>query len=353
MPRELALTRSSWINAWTLRRACRELGVELRTTAAVRELPLPPARPGLRADWLFFTDEASLAGALANALAGPATGSPRFLPQQFPAALLDDKQAFADWLAQDAAGPPGLAHWPLQRASLAAYPLLLKSRHSWVDGRKLPRGWVCRDAGELALARSRLAGEGLNENWFFLQQWLGDAPMQLLSVAGFFDAADESRNLVGVTDRLADYGAGPSSSAMLVTVDDRHGLVELAARVLRRLSYCGPYEIEFIVTADGRCRVLELNPRFWMQHGLFLAAGNGLVRRYLGRDTTADRAAALPPGLLWIDGPWLLRRLVRFDRALLVRLWQRIVRCGDRAVVCPSLPALAGAALWRLFGGRR
>jgi len=342
----LALTHSSWINAWSLRRACAALGVDLRVAVAARELPLPRLGPTDAAQWLFFTEEASLRRALEGTERG------RFLPERFPLDLLDDKWAFAQFLAIDGTGPQGLVQWALDDAASVRYPVLLKCRHSWVGGRKLPRGWVCHDAAELAERRTGMAAEGLREDWFFLQEWLGDAPLRLLSVGGFFDADDEMRNLAVVTERVADYGAGPSSSAMLVTVADEHGLVQRAARVLRRLGYRGPFEMEFIVNSE-RCVTLELNPRFWMQHGLFLPAGNGLVKRYLGLDTQDDLSQGAAQRLLWADGVWLLRRLLRLDRRVFslwrTWVWQR----GYRPVVCPSLAFALGSALWRVFRGAR
>jgi hypothetical protein len=376
---------SSWINAWTLHRACAALGVDLRSRDPRPELPLPTAVAdgGQSADWLFHTDEASLRQALsrwpisetgadavvdvadvaevAAATAEP-TASPRFWPRRFPAGLLDDKQAFADWLAADPDGPQGLPQWPLPAAGMPdlrdgdpRFPLLLKARHSWVDGVKLPRGWVCRDAAELDRRHAELPALGLRGEWFFLQTWLGDQTMRLLSVGGFFDARRPARNLACVTDRVADYGDGPSSSAMLVTVEDRFGLIALSERVLARLDYCGPYEMEFIVTGDGRVHLLELNPRFWMQHGLFLAAGNTLVRRYLGLDLAgANPAADAPPGqLLWVDGTWLLRRLLDKDRHAIGLLWHWAARKGYRVVCCPGLAYAARAAVWRLLRRRQ
>lgn len=342
----LALTHSAWINAWSLREACAAFGVDLRVDVAARDLPLPRSAPGATAQWLFFTDEASLRRALA------APGAARFLPERFPAGLLDDKMAFADYLAADAAGPQPLPHWDWPRANAARWPLLLKARHSWVAGRKLPRGWVCRDAAELAARRDALAALELREDWFFLQHWMGDAPLRLLSVGGFFDADDERRNLALLTERVVDYGGGPSSSAVLATIDDRHGLAAGAERVLRRLQYRGPYEFEYIVVGD-QALALEMNPRFWMQHGLFAAAGNGLVKRYLGLDTAVDHAPLPPQRLLWIDGTWLLRRALRADRRL-PALWREWVgRRGYRAVVCPRVGAALRAGLWRMLGGAR
>lgn len=339
-PGRLAVTYSAWINAWTLQRACTALGVTLKVDVGRREMPLPAVREGELADWQLFTEEAALSRALAGQLKG------RFWPQQFPPGLLDDKWAFAEFLAADPAGPQGLPQWPLDAAEQARWPLLLKGRHSWRGGRKIPRGWVCRNAAELAAQRQRMAAEGLDDSWFFLQAWLGDAPLRLLSVAGFFDADDEGRNLACVTERLADYGEGPSSSALLATVADDLGLVERAAHVLRRLRYRGPYELEFIAAGDA-LHALELNPRFWMQHGLFLTHGNGVLKRYFGLDGKADHAQRLlPPGLAWADGFWALRRALRGDFAP----WRRARALN--AVLCPTPAAALRAIAWRVFGGR-
>ena len=342
-----ALTHTSWINAWSLRRACRDLGVDLRVAAGPRDLPLPQIPPHVQPQWQFFTEEASLRRALESGLPG------FFLPEHFPAALLDDKLAFADCLAADPDGPRALAHWSLADAALARYPLLLKSRHSWVDGRKLPRGWVCRDVNELQGRLAQLEATQMRPAWFFLQEWLGDEPMRLLSVAGFFDADNEARTLTVVTERVADYGdSGPSSSAMLVTVDDDCGLIPATLRVLRGLGYRGPFEMEFIVNGAKAC-LLELNPRFWMQHGLFSVSGNGLVKRYIGRDTAADHAEPKPlPRLLWVDGTWLLRRMLRLDRRVIGTWWRWRSR-GYRTLCCPSLAFSLWAGLWRMLGGGR
>lgn len=337
--RRFASTHSSWINAWTLRRACAALGLDLRVQDERRTMPLPRLPAGAIAQWLFFTEERSLAQALAQPLPGT-----HFWPRQFPVALLDDKWAFASWLAEDPSGPQGLQQQSLVDTANPRWPVLLKARHSWRGDRKLPRGWVCRSAAELQSALARIPS--IEHDWYFLQEWLGDLPMRLLSVAGFFDADDEERNLACVTERLAEYGAGPSSSALLITVRDELGLVGRAEHALRRLGYRGPFELEFVVAGD-RARVLELNPRFWMQHGLFLAAGNGLVKRYLGAESAAERKLRLlPPGLQWADGFWLLRCLARGDFAPLRSAMAR------RTMICPSPLATLGAALWRVGGER-
>jgi hypothetical protein len=339
----LALTHSAWINAWTLARACAPLGVQLCVPEGTPGFPLPVLADTTRAQWLFFTEEASLRQAME---AGAPGG---YLPRHFPMPLFDDKWAFAEFLGDEPQGPQGLAQWPLAQAERAAYPLILKARHSWRGQRRLPRGWVCRDAAELQDQLRQLDAEGLQREDYFLQEWLADQQHELLSVGGFFDADDESRNVALLTERVAVYREGPSSSAMLVTRTDEPGLVAASQAVLRRLKFRGPYEMEFI-RAAGRLAVVELNPRFWMQHGLFLPLGNALVKRYLGRETAAERAPLPPQRLAWIDGTWLLRGLLRGDRRVLGACWRWVVRGGWRPVICPGPGYLLALQLRRLLG---
>jgi hypothetical protein len=346
----IALTGSAWINAWTLARACAREGLELCAPPGTPGFPLPAPPAGQPVAWRLFTEEAGLRRALAG------EGEGRFLPERFPAMLLDDKWAFAEFLAAADVGPRALPQWPLTTAdngSHGPFPLLLKARHSWRGATRLPRGWVCRSAAELRARLAALDAAGWRREDFFLQVWWGDRRHRVLSVCGFFDAESESRNLALLTDRVATYGDGPNSSAMLVTVPDTFGLVPAAEAILRRLSYRGPYELEFIESA-GELAVIELNPRFWMQHGLFLALGNGLVRRYLGRESARERAAARgDPHLAWIDGTWLLRGLMRADRAVFGAWWQWCLRRRYRAVVCPGIGYLVALQLRRRLGRRR
>lgn len=334
----LALTYSSAINAWTLYLACTQLGVDLRTVEQNPTLILPVAPPTSTAERLFFTEEASLRRALTGELTG------RFLPNCFPLHLLDDKWAFAQWLASDIHGPQGLCQWSVSTLAVVDFPVMLKAKHSWIGGRKMPRGWVCHDADELNNRLAQLITQGFQLDWFFIQEWLGDVPMRLFSVCGFHDTDKTWRNQACVAERIANYNDTPSCSSVVVTVHDDWHLISQATHLLNRLNFVGPYEMEFIVTAD-RILVLELNPRFWMQHGLFIHAGNGLVKRYLDLDGPDDWAMKPPEKLLWIDGMWFLRRLVSLDIGFMRLLWKWIIEKNYRPILFPSLGVSMGGLI--------
>src|SRR5690606_945757 len=137
-----ALVSSSWANAWALKRGCSRLGIRLRTSDPWPWFPIARAATteltGKCA--LFFTDEASLSGALES------PGAAHFLPRRFPRELLDDTVRFSEWLVE--IGEKAVRSYR-EPEEVESFPCLLKSRHSWRGGRNLPRGWVCRDREEL------------------------------------------------------------------------------------------------------------------------------------------------------------------------------------------------------------
>jgi hypothetical protein len=335
------LTFTSAANAYAIRSAAAPCGVAVATTDERRIFPLPAAR-GEKAEWLFFTEEASLRRALLGEIRG------RFLPARFPLELLDDKWALASWLREQEGLPAPVRQWPLDSPDVA-FPCVLKAKHSWRGSRKLPRGWVCRSPQELAKALGEATRQGLERDWFFLQEWLGDDRCRNLAVCGFHDHANPARNLTVVLERLRGGLGSLPNSTLAATVADTGNLTNAAARVLDALEFTGPFEIEFLVT-EGRVFLLELNPRFWLQHSVFIPFGNGLMKRYLGQDTAADHAAPPLPAIVWEDGLALVKSLLRLD----FRLWRTArAACQDRNARLLIWPSVAmalrviGRRLWR------
>jgi hypothetical protein len=336
------LTFTSAANAHAIKVAAARCGVEVATTDPRPTFPLSVSQ-SRAADWLFFTEEASLRRALLGEVRG------RFLPARFALELLDDKWALAGWLAEQQGLPAPLQQWRLDDPG-AVFPCVLKAKHSWRGTHKLPRGWVCRSRQDLHQALGEATRQGLEPDWFFLQEWLGDERCRNLAVCGFHDHANPARNLTAVLERLRG-GLGPlPNSTLAATVADTENLTTAATRVLDALQFTGPFEIEFLETQGGTF-LLELNPRFWLQHSIFIPFGNGLMKRYLGQDTAADHAAPPLPAIVWVDGLAFVKSLVRLD----FRFWwaARAAACARNAslVVWPSWPTalrvLARRLSWR------
>jgi len=175
------------------------------------------------------------------------------------------------------------------------YPFLVRPPVQWRNGRKLPRGWVCTDRAAVDRALVEIAATVSSGPTFFVQEWLGEATPNF-SVCGFFDARQPARNLLAVAKRRLMTGPHRPARPWWKAVDDPGRLTALTERVLREIDYTGPFELEFLQDAAGQFRLLELNTRFWMQHGLFLPFGNGVVRRYLGLELPPAQMEAIPLG---------------------------------------------------------
>lgn len=303
-----AYTFTSSINAYTLYKAAQALQIELFTTEEDPSYPIPHQALRHEQAWLLFTEEHSLAQALKGELHG------HFLPQQFPPALLDDKWAFAAWLAAQQDLTTGLRQWSLDEQASLVFPCLLKAKHSWQGSVKLPRGWICRSEQDVQQSLEQLTQLDLDRSAFFFQEWLGDQAHQNISVCGFHDSQNHARNTTAIVQRLLSHEQGLSCAAMVETVPDQWGLCVKTQQILDALAFAGPYELEFMVTPE-RVVVLELNPRFWMQHALFLARGNGLLKRYFALDSLTDQQDPSLENLVWIDGLY-------FTKALLTGRWQ-------------------------------
>jgi hypothetical protein len=104
------------------------------------------------------------------------------------------------------------------------------------------------------------------------------------------------------------------------------GLLETTSNILSALDYSGPFELEFVFDARNKqYKVIELNPRFWLQHGLVESvSGCAPVARYIGCEPL-EVAQGKYPFDYWIHTPYGLLRLARGDLRALTYLANR--RC--------------------------
>lgn len=327
------VTFTSYSNAYALCVGLRYLGYDLVVDAIDATFPISASKIKSydKNSWLFFTEESSLSKALNGGIGG------RFLPMVFPSDLLDDKWALADWLSKNNVLTQGLNQWRLDQLDLVPFPCLLKSRRSWHGELKLPRGWVCQTRDE---AEARLKEIENFENWkniFFFQKWLGDQDCRVVSVCGFHDVKDSSRNLTAIVERIASHTSGLSCSAAVQTIHDDWNLQAKNAEILDALSFTGPYEMEYLIVGE-RVVVLELNPRFWMQHAIFVIRGNGLIKRYLGCETEDDKKNNQVADVVWFDSIHLLISIARLKFSILSLVFKKYFEPGRHVLLWPSIP---------------
>jgi hypothetical protein len=326
---------SNFVSARSLRVGLSALGQALFASGAAG--PLVPAldrepRPG---DRLFFTDEHGLGRYLGQQ-------GFQFHPARMPWPL-DDKLAFAE-AVQAAGGDPVPFRRLDERASHTAFPVMLKGRRSWIDGRPHPRGSLCRTHDDIDAALDRYAAEGFARDGFYLQSWLPDGVTNCWSVAGWYDATRPADAVMLVTQKLAATRAGLGYALLVGQQADPAGLVLRTAALLQHHGYTGPFELEFLADGrTGRFHELEFNPRFWLQHSLLGApAGFSLLRRYLGQSVAGTGLPARP--VLWVSGIGLVMGTIRpFKREFRnarrqIAEWRRN---GAQIVVDPPLRVAA------------
>lgn len=297
---------SNYINAWSIHKGLIKLGLDLQCVSRRPGLlPLSSQRPA-RGDVLFFTEERSLLRF---------SGSDEFhcYPRQVNA-FTDDKLELSRFLLSIAEKP--IPFWELSSKYATEppeLPVYLKARHSWVGDQNLVRGYVCDSPVAFAKASRDIERQGQSLRSFFWQRLvLGDL---IHHVGGFFDCERPQRNLLLVQRKVLGTRAKMSTCAIVKTGQDPEDLLGRTKHILTEMRYRGPFEFEFIYDVKSRTYyLLELNPRFWMQHGIFVDFyDNGLLKRYLDIDSDQDWCPSHQPDkpVVWANSIHACQSLLR------------------------------------------
>ena len=325
-----ARTFSSSINAYSLMICAKKLGIELYTIQKETTYPMSVnSEISNKNDWLLFTEESSLRLALENKIKG------KFYPDNYPIDLLDNKLEFNYWIKNTFKDIYIPKQWRLDELDNVQFPCILKAKHSWNKSTKLPRGWVCKDKNILLNKIKYLELQSFNKDFFFIQQWLGENCI-VISVCGFFDWTNQSRNLTAVVQRLSSQETGLSCSSIVETITDKWKLKVSSFKILKALKFIGPYELEFIIMNDSS-KLIELNPRFWMQNAIFLNKGNGLVKRYFNMDEEIDHITNEISDIIWIDSFQFVKNLFMFRCQLITKILKCYFVCNKEVMMWPPL----------------
>lgn len=302
---------------------------------------------------LFYTEERYLE-TVAAMEGHPWLANAKFFPRSMcSSGTILDRLAFYDFLNRHKLGEvPRTIPGDRDPVTVLGDEFFLRFRRSWSGVQRLPRIELVRGRKQLdaSLASHREAGYS-EQDWCF-QEKLSVQARDNVSVCGWHD---ETCPTYVATRKVFQHPPRHGNGDLCEVIPLPQSLTDLTRRLLDALHFSGPFELEFVRdTATGVLKVIELNPRFWMQHGLVGAAtGNALVLRYLGLEAPNPGGRHGPS--YWFNSIYTLSRLLRLDLRPLGFLRRRnhvVVPPWGVAVrhVIRQFPALAKRALGRRTG---
>jgi hypothetical protein len=288
---------SSYANAWSIKQGLKKLGLDLlvNTSEYTFIKPDPSVSPG-KGDCLFFTEEDSFLKY------DKSDDGYFYFPQKMERSLIDDKISFSACLKS-------IGELPVPEYKydeIPSFPVFLKARHSWKNGKNLPKGFLCNSEDDIEAAIEKVKKNGFEKEDYFVQKLLDGDVDNNISVSGFYDHTDQKNNLFIVTAKIClDHENRFSTGILVRSVNDTGGLVKRTENILRSLQYKGPFELEFFYDQKEEVfYVLELNARFWLQHGIFIKFyNNAIIRKYLGiKDPYYEEEEKTgKKKILWVD----------------------------------------------------
>lgn len=159
---------------------------------------------------------------------------------------------------------------------------IIRVNSSWNELKKLPRLKIVNSIEERECFESSLLAKGLTRDMWSYQELLSVSDKDNLSVCGWYDS--DFKQFV-VTRKILQHPPKTGNGDVVeVYKDAPRYIIDVTMDILKALEYVGPFEMEFVFDlSTNQYKVIELNPRFWMQHGLVNdITGNSLIRRALG-----------------------------------------------------------------------
>jgi hypothetical protein len=298
--------------------------------------------------WLFFTEERSLEE-ISAAKRHPWLATATWYPgEQCRLREILDRFLFYDLIATKGLGNvPRTVSGECDPFSNFGDEFFLRYRLTWVRGKKTPRIRLVKGRAEWQAAVRSGEAQGYGPADWCCQERLSLAPEDNVSVCGWHDP--KSPRYVA-TRKVLQFPARQGNGDVCELIGLPAALADTTRKLLDELRYTGPFELEYVWDMrSGRHLIIELNPRFWMQHPL--AGGNldqVLVRRYLGLpDETAPNGSS---PRYWVNTIVALHRLLRAD----FRGWKYLrdpqaIRVPSLAVTLRWLPRFVVNLVYRKF----
>jgi hypothetical protein len=194
---------------------------------------------------------------------------------------------------------------------------IVRMKRSWQGAEKLPRLSIVRGKAEFRALEQVYSESGYTRDMWCYQELLSISDKHNVSVCGWYD---NHYHQYAVTRKLVQHPPKTGNGDVIETITVfPQELVSAAGTILEALDYAGPFELEFVFDLNENVyKVIELNPRYWMQHGLVNSLTNhSLVRRNIGESDINIIPARELPHRYWINTNQALFRLLKGQLSLL------------------------------------
>lgn len=188
---------------------------------------------------------------------------------------------------------------------------IVRPRNSWYGVAQRERVKLVRGQEQFRAALTDYATRGLTEADLCYQELLSIRNEDNVSVSGWYGPT--TRHLY-CSRKVLQYPPGVGGGDLVELIPAPEGLMAQAEAILAALAYEGPFEMEFVFDTQAHAfKVTELNPRFWLQHGLIEAvSGCALVSTYLGRQPLATMATERALRF-WVNPLYSVYRAFKLD----------------------------------------
>lgn len=215
---------------------------------------------------------------------------------------------------------------------------IIRVNKSWEGNKKLPRLQIVHSKREKDIVEKKFMEDGLTPDMWSYQELLSTVDTHNVSVCGWYD---ETFHQYAVTRKILQHPPKTGNGDVVEIYNKApHVLIEQTDRILNALKYTGAFEMEFVLDANsGEYKLIELNPRFWMQHGLIEKVTDcALIRRAIGQKEICEIPISKLHHLYWINGTQGIYRLLKGQVVILKYLFNGV-----------CVPSILQASRWGLY----
>ncbi|MBN1183217.1 MAG: hypothetical protein JXB49_13065 [Bacteroidales bacterium] len=171
--------------------------------------------------------------------------------------------------------------YSMSEAKRVNKPVFVKFNTTVIDDNLVPKGKDIYNNKELENYLKYLTEKGFDLKNVEIQELLSTDCKDNISICGWYEKGFHSFHQ---TRKVLQHPPKRGAGDVIEYMDLNENLADYAMQILVLFDYCGPFEIEFIKEKEEeKYKVLEMNPRFWMQHALVeQISGHLLVARYIG-----------------------------------------------------------------------